>query len=182
MSAARALASPCRIGRNRRYVRRRASGPSIYAYVGNNPLSDVDPLGLWAFTLQGYGLYGVLGGGIVVAGTGFSVDSFSLRLGAGKGSGVSFNPKGGKPAENAPCHSNSFGVFAEAELGKGPFSIGAGVNSGFTLDQNLHFSTYGGWEPEYGLGSSEGAGKFFTLGVECEEEASAGVEFTHTFH
>lgn len=150
--------------------------------MGGDPLDYVDPTGLWALTAQIYGLYGPLGGGIVLTGTGFSVDSFSLRLGIGVGKGVSFNPKGGKPAANAPCHSNSLGFYAEAEVGKGPFSVGAGVNAGITLDQNTNFSSYHGLEPEYGLGSSSGAGQFVTADLEYEGEASAGLEFTHTFH
>ena len=71
MSTARALASPCRIRRNRRHLRRRASGPTIYAYVGNNPLSYTDPLGLveWRGTFNTKSL---------VIGVGFSVTNFDL--------------------------------------------------------------------------------------------------------
>jgi hypothetical protein len=38
--------SPCRIKRNHRRRRRIASGRAVYAYVGGNPLSYIDPLGL----------------------------------------------------------------------------------------------------------------------------------------
>jgi hypothetical protein len=41
-----ALASPCRIKRNHRRRRRIASGRAVYAYVGGNPISLVDPMGL----------------------------------------------------------------------------------------------------------------------------------------
>ena len=74
MSAARALASPFRIRRNCRYVRRRASGPTIYAYVGNNPLSYSDPLGLAVASVSVNGVLANLTG--LTPGVGYYVDSY----------------------------------------------------------------------------------------------------------
>lgn len=45
-----ALASPCRIKRSHRRVRRGASGRTVYAYVGGNPMMWIDPLGLQSRT------------------------------------------------------------------------------------------------------------------------------------
>ena len=43
------LVSPCRIKQKRRWVRRPTSGRTVYAYVGGNPVSYIDPLGLERF-------------------------------------------------------------------------------------------------------------------------------------
>lgn len=47
-----ALATPHRPKRNRRRLRRRTSGRSVYAYVEGNPLSWIDPLGLCKSYIQ----------------------------------------------------------------------------------------------------------------------------------
>ena len=73
MSSAVALASPHRIKRNRRRVRRAASGRTVYAYVGNNPVSNVDPRGLWVVALGVGGTVGHFLG--ITGGTGIVFDS-----------------------------------------------------------------------------------------------------------
>ena len=47
-----ALPSPCRIKQKRRRVRWGASGRTVYAYVGGNPVNVIDPLGLVGYICQ----------------------------------------------------------------------------------------------------------------------------------
>jgi RHS repeat-associated protein len=159
-----------------------STGWNPYNYVDSNPLNEVDSLGLWAITIQRYGIgWGWIGGGFVLTGEKLNIKSFSFKLGLGKGSGFSINPWGSSPVERASCGSNSLGYFGEIELGRGFVSIGTSTNGGITLTPQTHFSTYNGKENEYSVGSSSGAFKFSLLRFEYESEISAGIELTHTF-
>jgi RHS repeat-associated protein len=155
------------------------TGVNTYAYASGDPLSYKDPLGLWSLSINAYD---GLGGGIVVTGTGLHLDSLTLRGGVGIGGGVSFNPKGKPPDPCAGSGSNSMGVFAEGAASALIVDFGAGYNAGLSTwtDSNgvVHYSSYGGGEPEISGGHGSGG---ISLGLGIEAEGSAGFEWTRNF-
>jgi len=158
------------------------AGWNTYVYANANTLRYVDPLGLWALTLQWYRGYG---GAVVITGHGLQFDSIGFRAGVGAGIGVELNPWGKGPDPAATCGSDSIGVFAEVAAGAGPFGLGLGYNYGGTQridDARVpHWTEYGGREPEFGLGETEGGLSRLFLGIGVELEGSAGIEVTHNF-
>jgi len=154
------------------------AGTNFYAYVGNNPVSAVDPLGLWSLSVSGY--YG-WGGGVSVTGEGFHIGSITFEGGVGLGGGVNFNPWGGKPDPNASSNSNSIGVAAGGNVGWGPFSLGMGWNYGGTQDCKIRWHEYGGLDPEYNVGKSTGGIPIRVGGFSLEGEIRFAVQITHNF-
>lgn len=157
---------------------------NTYAYVAGNPLTNIDPYGLWSLSFQAYDVFG---GGFSISGKGFSFTSIGFRVGVGVGAGFSFNPKGGAPDPSAQAKcgsSNSIGLFGEASVGVGPFSAGVGGNvDGTEQIDNNSWNGYGGSEPSLtaGNGTDGWPIKFGSKGIEGEAEASAGLEITHNF-
>ncbi|MEB0033154.1 RHS repeat-associated core domain-containing protein [Undibacterium sp. RTI2.1] len=91
---------------------------SLYSYVRGNPVSRVDPLGLWSFTFGGY-----LGAGFQVSfgndnGNGFMTG----RVGFGFGGGYSYDPNGGIPGPAIQDRSTGGIVLSDSVAGN--FSAG----------------------------------------------------------
>lgn len=155
---------------------------NVYGYVGGNPMSLEDPLGLWSVTAQFYEGYG---GAVVLTGTGLHFDSIGFRFGFGLGGGLDINPFGNRPDPCAHSDSNSIGFFAEASGGIPFIAYGRGGNYGVTLNtypnDSYSWNEYGGQEPELATGKSNGGWRFGAGALEVEAEASAGIEYTHNF-
>ncbi|WP_243047377.1 hypothetical protein [Dyella sp. RRB7] len=102
----------------------------MYAYVGGNPLSRTDPLGLWAFSVQAY--LGA-GGGVNVSWANGTLE-ITGQIGVGIGAGLSWDPNGSPSPHAKECGSGLIArttFNASAGLGFGPLSTGASyVNAG----------------------------------------------------
>lgn len=165
-----------------RYLQSDPAGPNgrlnMYNYADGNPLSKIDPLGLWVFSFEGYWGYG---GGLSI---GYKNGTWEVlgRFGLGVGLGVSVEPFGGPSKHSKSCgrgliarSSGKAGI--GAGVGLGGVQIGANVMSG-----NLFTDKIGGGEvsfpvefgfekPVFGVraGASVAveAGGYFNPGCEC---------------
>jgi RHS repeat-associated protein len=137
-------------------------GYSTYAYVGGNPLSKIDPFGLWSFSFGGY-----VGPGAEVT---FGYDDrngafFTARVGFGLGVGATFNPKGGIPNSEATPGCGAGGVLSvsgKAGAGFGPFLNGdaeLGVDRNYQINESdwYHDQSLRGLSSDYDEGFHLGA-------------------------
>lgn len=70
-----------------------------FAYVAGNPVSNVDPEGLWSFSISLYvPAFGHIGpGGALIFGTNPNGTGFmTARVGIGMGNGWKFDPNGNR--------------------------------------------------------------------------------------
>jgi hypothetical protein len=151
--------SPCRIKRNHRRRRRIASGRAVYAYVGGNPISYADPLGLWVPPAlpQGFVDFSAgLGDGSIATLSFGLVTGQGLRNAAGVDGGIDkcdFAYTGGRVAGTALTMAayaggaipNALTHFTTAEGAAGIAEAGGAINAstGATLFGDGVYATAG---------------------------------------
>jgi hypothetical protein len=134
---------------------------------GGNPLSYVDPAGLWSITIDGY--VGV-GGGMTFGrdpntGQGF----MNLQAGWGAGGGFKWEKNGGRPGSDGltqACKGNGVGagVFANADFNAGPLQAGLQNSLGRNMGQSQPYGQF--MSPTWLLGDSWGIKAGWSAGAQ----------------
>jgi len=184
---AAALLSPRRIKGKRRWVRRPTSGRTVYAYVGGNPVSYIDPLGLFEISIEGYC---VIGGGAKLVYQNGTLE-ITGRLGFGLGGGLMIDPSS-TPSPHAESRGNGMiartTVEATAGVGVGPVSrsvsfVGSSGNAFVDYGPQTRYGTPGGYSRISGYGMEAdnsppsrriGARAGFSVGVEIGSYSNWG--------
>ena len=129
-----------------------------YVYAINNPVNQIDPLGLWSLSISGYP---GLGGGITIGWNPGGGLFLTLRGGIGLGGGIGFDPFGTSPGwEPCPKHGSSLGAYSEIGFGLGPLKWSWSGRTGYKYFGGLDLQKYYNPPNLYGRGSARGSWKF----------------------
>ena len=139
---------------------------NIYAYVGGNPVSKVDPRGLWELSFGGYRGFG---GEITFGRDSTTKQGFiTCKIGYGVGGGMSLDPLGGRPGGNEPGAGRGGGVTAGVfgELGGTLGPLGGKLQGQAGLDFGSSGITYSSAGPSSTGGTPEGIQGVGAIGVQ----------------
>jgi hypothetical protein len=153
----------------------RSSGPIIYTYVGGNPISYIDPYGLWDISFNlgiggnlgaavGPALGGFVGGSgavqVSLTGTGFQVNSGNVSLQAtgsvttGVGAYAGFGVQAGVGQPRASSCPTNVGVVAEGAIGPAGGNVQGGTD-GLQGGRGVPSGRFG-----FGFGAFTGVGLY----------------------
>jgi RHS repeat-associated protein len=124
---------------------------SLYGYVLADPIDALDPYGFKSLSIDAYGLLGFAGGGVTVGRNPDARFFFTVRVGAGFGGGLAYDPNGTSPdwdnteIQSADsCPNGSYSPFTVAaggagELGVavGPYGVGLSGRAGVSTEPNI---------------------------------------------
>ncbi len=105
-------------------------GTNLYGYVGNNPISEFDELGLWQFTIYG----GEILGGYFTIGKNSGQWNFGARIGVGGGLSASLDVK------DSGCRPEGLGAAIGIDVAAGAGVIGG--NAGASMDSKQGDTLY----------------------------------------
>ena len=144
-----------------------AGGINLYAYAGENPISNTDPFGLWTGQIGLSGNFTAPWGGTVVFFGGIAIDTsghigtysgggLGLGVGAKGSSGVSFG------LSNASTICGLSGPFTDVSVGGGAGAAGTG-DFFYGYDRSGNIVTGGGVTLGPGLGVAASAVRTYTF-------------------
>ncbi len=112
-----------------------AGGVNAYGYVGGNPVSYRDPLGLWSVS---FGFFWGLGGEVSFGKDANTCQGFmGLKLGVGGGVGAKWDPTGSIPGSlpnsNPQTSGITTGLFADVDFNAGPIQASLQNNGGLYI-------------------------------------------------
>ena len=100
-----------------RFIQQDPAGDGVnwYAYVDDNPVTGIDPEGLWSVGGEAYSGFG---GGFTLGWDRCNGLFLKSKVGVGIGWGLSFDPSEQSPgrAAGVPGHGSSYGLFTNAQV------------------------------------------------------------------
>ncbi len=151
-----------------------AGGMNQYAYVSGNPMTYMDPAGLWSISVNGYAGFG---GGVTFGQNPNDAWFLGFQVGYGIGQSLSWDKRGTSPDWNPEVFrpinevpTLTLGLFGNIEAGLGPLSLEYNLKKGYVVENENSK-----WLPYSSSGPSPKVTSIWDI-FKFEYGASTGVE------